>query len=333
MWQRFTERARKVIFYAQEEAGQLGENYVSTEHMLLGLIRENDTVAARILDRLGISLGKIRSEVERIVSRGDGRLGQDMQLTPRAKRVIDLAYDESRRLNNNYIGTEHLLLGMVRESEGVAGRVLAKLGADLERTRTAVYTLQTSGERGAAPPPSPYAGSLAFSKALVSATVKIVELRDKSRVSEIIIQALLAEEKSSAVDLLEAINVNVAALRQALKDSIGAATPGADDVADLQSAIDTILDVSQAKVTQIYPLSMGYKYLLLSAMENADPRLNSLLGEHGFTQLAVDELDHRTYLNQPATPIPAEFAASHSASPGSLLGWLRSWTNRMRRHG
>jgi ATP-dependent Clp protease ATP-binding subunit ClpC len=131
-----------VVFFAQEEAGRLGENYVSTEHLLLGLVRENDSVAARILDRIGVSLGRIRSEIERQVARGDGRLGQDMQLTPRAKRVIDLAYDEARQLNNNYIGTEHLLLGLIREGEGLAGRVLSKLGVDLERTRREVMQLQ-----------------------------------------------------------------------------------------------------------------------------------------------------------------------------------------------
>lgn len=142
MWQRFTERARRVVFFAQEEANRLGENYVSTEHLLLGLVRENDSVAARILDRLGVSLSRIRAEVERRVSRGDGRLGQEMQLTPRAKRVIDLAYDEARQLNNNYIGTEHLLLGLIREGDGVAGRVLQQLGVDLERTRREVTNLQ-----------------------------------------------------------------------------------------------------------------------------------------------------------------------------------------------
>ena len=142
MWQRFTERARRVVFFAQEEAGRLGENYVSTEHLLLGLVRENDSVAARILDRMGVSLGRIRSEIERQVTRGDGRLGQDMQLTPRAKRVIDLAYDEARQLKNNYIGTEHMLLGLIREDDGLAGRVLMKLGVQLEHARTEVRELQ-----------------------------------------------------------------------------------------------------------------------------------------------------------------------------------------------
>ena len=142
MWQRFTERARKVIFFAQEEAGKLGENFLTTEHLLLGLVRENDSVAARILERMGVSLTRIRNEVERQVTRGDGRMGQDVQLTPRAKRVIDLAYDEARQLNNNYIGTEHLLLGLIREGEGPAARILAKLGVDLERTRREVMSLQ-----------------------------------------------------------------------------------------------------------------------------------------------------------------------------------------------
>jgi ornithine carbamoyltransferase len=141
MWQRFTERARRVVFFAQEEAGRLGENYILTEHLLLALLRENDSVAARILDRMDVSLGHIRNEIERQVKRGDGRLGQEMQLTPRAKRVIDLAYDEARQLNVNYIGTEHLLLGLIREGEGLAGRVLMKLGVELEKVRREVITL------------------------------------------------------------------------------------------------------------------------------------------------------------------------------------------------
>src|SRR5947209_11392616 len=118
MWQRFTERARRVVFFAQEEATRLGENYVGTEHLLLGLVRENDNVAARILEgRLGISLSSIRQETEKQVTRGPGNKGEDMQLTPRAKRMIDLAYEEARSLSNNYIGTEHLLLGLIREED------------------------------------------------------------------------------------------------------------------------------------------------------------------------------------------------------------------------
>jgi len=142
MWQRFTERARRVVFFAQEEAGRLGENYVSTEHLLLGLLRETDSVAARLLERMGVGLSRLRAEIERQLAKGEGKMAHEMQLTPRAKRVIDLAYDEARQLNNNYIGTEHLLLGLIREGEGLAGRVLSKFGVDLERTRREVAGLQ-----------------------------------------------------------------------------------------------------------------------------------------------------------------------------------------------
>ena len=143
MWQRFTERARRTVFFAQEEAGRLGENHVSTEHLLLGLVRENDTVAARILNMLQVPVQKVRQELERQLASGEERQsGQDIQLTPRAKRVIDLAYDEARQLNNNYIGTEHLLLGVVREGEGIAARVLSKLGVDLQQTRRVVLEIQ-----------------------------------------------------------------------------------------------------------------------------------------------------------------------------------------------
>src|SRR4051812_47847027 len=148
MWQRFTERARRVVFFAQEEAARLGENYVGTEHLLLGLVRESDSVAARILDRLGVPLGRIRADIERQVTRGHGNLGQDMQLTPRAKRVIDLAYEEARRLNNNYIGTEHLLLGLIYEGDGLAARVLVKQGANLARVRREVYAMQAESPAG-----------------------------------------------------------------------------------------------------------------------------------------------------------------------------------------
>jgi ornithine carbamoyltransferase len=145
MWQRFTEKARRVVFFAQEEAARLGQSYVGTEHLLLGLVREDDSVAVRLLEILGFDNEQVREEIERQVSRGKGNLGQDMQLTPRAKRVIDLSYEEARQLNNDYIGTEHLLLGLIREGDGLAARVLVKLGVDLEQTRREVYAMQEAG--------------------------------------------------------------------------------------------------------------------------------------------------------------------------------------------
>lgn len=142
MWQRFTERARKCVYYAQEEAQKFGEGYVSTEHLLLGLTDEPDSMACRVLERMGISLSRIRAEVEKQLPRGDARPSPDMTLTPRAKRVIDLSYDEARHMNNNYIGTEHLLLGLIREGDGLAGRILAKIGIGLENARNVILEIR-----------------------------------------------------------------------------------------------------------------------------------------------------------------------------------------------
>jgi ATP-dependent Clp protease ATP-binding subunit ClpA len=142
MWQRFTERARKVVFHAQEEAQKYGEGFVSTEHLLLGLLREPGSVAARVLDGLGVSLHRIRTEVERELPRDVTRQRQEMTLSPAAKLVIDLAYDEARNLKSSHIGTEHLLLGLIREGGGLAGRALARLGVELDWARRQVVSLQ-----------------------------------------------------------------------------------------------------------------------------------------------------------------------------------------------
>ena len=135
---KFTERARKVLTLAQEEAQRFNHNYIGTEHLLLGLVREGDGVAARVLNNMGVNLPKVRSAVEFIIGRGESMVLGDIGLTPRAKKVIELAVDEARRLNHHYIGTEHLLLGLVREGEGIAAGVLESLGVNLEKVRSQV---------------------------------------------------------------------------------------------------------------------------------------------------------------------------------------------------
>ncbi len=135
---KFTERAKKVLVLAQEEAQRFNHNYIGTEHLLLGLVREGEGIAAKVLSNLGVELQKVRSAVEFIIGRGDRMVIGDISLTPRAKKVIELAVEEARRLNHNYIGTEHLLLGLVREGEGIAAGVLESLGVNLEKVRTQV---------------------------------------------------------------------------------------------------------------------------------------------------------------------------------------------------
>ncbi len=146
---KFTERARKVLQLAQEEAQRFNHNYIGTEHLLLGLVREGEGVAAKVLANLGVDLNKVRSAVEFIIGRGERMITGEIGLTPRAKKVIELSVEEARRLNHNYIGTEHLLLGLVREGEGIAAGVLESLGVSLDKVRQQVnYVLNQSSTYG-----------------------------------------------------------------------------------------------------------------------------------------------------------------------------------------
>jgi len=144
-FEKFSERARRVLTTAQEEARQLNHNYIGTEHLLLGLVREEEGVAAKILTNLGVTLTKVRSAVEFIIGHGEKPGTNETGLTPRAKRVIELAIDEARNLGHSYIGTEHLLLGLLREGEGVAAGVLDSLGINLERARAEVSNILSQG--------------------------------------------------------------------------------------------------------------------------------------------------------------------------------------------
>src|SRR5919109_4833382 len=155
MYERFTDRARKVMQLANQEAQRFNHEYIGTEHILLGLVKEGSGVAANVLKNLDIDLRKIRLEVEKIVQHGPG--GEQVVMgrlphTPRAKKVIDYSIEEARNLNHNYVGTEHLLLGLLREQEGVAAQVLMNLGLKLEDVREEVLNLlghnMDSGESG-----------------------------------------------------------------------------------------------------------------------------------------------------------------------------------------
>ncbi|MSQ41197.1 MAG: ATP-dependent Clp protease ATP-binding subunit [Dehalococcoidia bacterium] len=152
-FERFSERARRVLSLAQEEAQRFNHSYIGTEHVLLGLVRESDGVAARVLGNLGVELAKVRAAVEFIIGKGDRPVSsENIGLTPRAKKVIELAVDEARRLNHHYIGTEHLLIGVMREGEGVAAGVLESLGVTLDKVRAETARLlsqgATSGQQG-----------------------------------------------------------------------------------------------------------------------------------------------------------------------------------------
>jgi len=150
MFERFTDRARRVVVLAQEEARMLNHNYIGTEHILLGLIHEGEGVAAKALESLGISLEAVRQQVEEIIGQGQQAPSGHIPFTPRAKKVLELSLREALQLGHNYIGTEHILLGLIREGEGVAAQVLVRLGADLNRVRQQVIEL-LHGHQGKEP--------------------------------------------------------------------------------------------------------------------------------------------------------------------------------------
>ncbi len=144
MFERFTDRARRVVVLAQDEARMLNHNYIGTEHILLGLIHEGEGVAAKALESLGIGLDAVRQQVEETIGRGQAPPGEGhIPFTPRSKKVLELSLREALDLGHTYIGTEHILLGLIREGEGVAAQVLVGLGVDLNRARQQVIQLLT----------------------------------------------------------------------------------------------------------------------------------------------------------------------------------------------
>jgi len=164
-FEKFTERAKKVLALAQEEARRFNHNYIGTEHLLLGLVREGEGVAARVLQSMGVQLPKVRSAVEFIIGRGESTVVGEIGLTPRARKVIEYAVDEARRLGHHYIGTEHLLLGLVREGEGIAAGVLESLGVNLEKVRQQVLQVLAQGtayQQRAQQTKTPYLDALGF---------------------------------------------------------------------------------------------------------------------------------------------------------------------------
>ncbi len=214
MFERFTEKAIKVIMLAQEEARRLGHNFVGTEQVLLGLIGEGTGVAAKTLKSMGVNLKDARVEVEKIIGRGSGFVAVEIPFTPRAKRVLELSWDEARQLGHNYIGTEHLLLGLIREGEGVAARVLENLGVDLNKIRTNVVKMlgesksQTvsSGGGGSAPVSkvkTPSLDEYGTDLTLAAAEMRLDPVVGREKEIERVIQILARRTKNNPVLLGE----------------------------------------------------------------------------------------------------------------------------------
>jgi ATP-dependent Clp protease ATP-binding subunit ClpA len=228
MFERFTDRARRVVVLAQEEARLLNHNYIGTEHILLGLIQEGHGVAAKALAGLDIPLERARSEVEHIIGRGRELRAGHIPFTPRAKKVLELSLREALQLGHNYIGTEHILLGLLREGEGVAAQVLQKLGADLNRVRQQVIQLlrEYTGEGEEASEPGqtvaygpfdpPLSAGSRFVLGLAASTAKKMDHRSIRPVDLLV--GLFAAGDREVARMLESLGVDIDALRQRIEE-------------------------------------------------------------------------------------------------------------------
>jgi ATP-dependent Clp protease ATP-binding subunit ClpC len=221
MFERFTDRARRVVVLAQEEARLLSHNYIGTEHILLGLIHEQEGVAAKVLEALGISVETVRGKVESIIGAGEGTPTGHIPFTARSKKVLELSLREALQLGHNYIGTEHILLGLIREGEGVGAQILVNLGADLSAVRGAILQ-QLSGTGRGPRLTAPGFGPPRQTPAAAKAGVEARRLAGSGPVgSHHYLLALLNDEQSVAAKALEGLGVT----RQSLKEKLDAIEP------------------------------------------------------------------------------------------------------------
>src|SRR2546430_11914498 len=224
MFERFTDRARRVVVLAQEEARMLNHNYIGTEHLLLGLIHEGEGVAAKALESMNISLEGVRQQVEEIIGTGQAAPTGHIPFTPRAKKVLELSLREALQLGHNYIGTEHILLALIREGEGVAAQVLQKLGADLNRVRQQVLQL-LSGYAGGRSIDEPVPGSVFLSALSVDAHRMLELAADAARdlgheliePSDILI-GLIVGADANVADALGIWGIDIDAVRKRIEE-------------------------------------------------------------------------------------------------------------------
>jgi ATP-dependent Clp protease ATP-binding subunit ClpA len=266
---KFTQRARKVLSLAREEAQRFQHNYIGTEHLLLGLVREGEGVAAQVLTNLGVELDKVRNAIEFIIGRGDRVVLGEVGLTPRAKKVIELAVDEARRLNHHYIGTEHLLLGIVREGEGIAAGVLNSLGVNLEKVRTqiiqvlsqsgSVQTTETAVTLKAPLPPSE-----AFKNIDNLAQEEALLLQHDYVGTEHLLLALLAEGNNIAAKILNKLGVELEKLRSAAELIAGRGERTNTSPVPLNIYATEALRRANTEATQLKHDHVGLEHLLLS---------------------------------------------------------------------
>lgn len=312
MWQRFTERSRRVILLAQEEAGKMNAGHVGTEHLLLGLVRENEGVAAQVLVKMGVSLAKVRREIEGEVQHSSKPTPGEPKLTPKAKRVLELAADEARRMRHSYIGTEHLLLALLREKDGLAATVLRRLGLNLEKARVQVLEYLVPDEPVLASS-SPFGeerpqlvGSMSGNsyadrarRAILLAQEEAMRLQSGYVGSEHLLVGLLLDDGGVAARALQHLAVKLEAVR-ALIEVESEWAPLAVSEPKLTPEAKRILELAVVEARRFRRATVGTEHLLLALMNEAKGAGATILWE-----LGVDLHQARTIVFDFAGPVEA----------------------------
>lgn len=293
---KFTERARKVLSLAQEEAQRFQHNYIGTEHLLLGLVREGEGVAAHVLVNLGVQLNTVRQRVEFIIGRGDRIILGNIGLTPRAKKVIELAVEEARRLNHHYIGTEHLLLGLVSEGEGIASGVLESLGVNLERVRQETLRVlkQSTGtidEEEIVPGNTlqwkttsnfdDYQFTRQVENVLSLAQEESLRLQHNYLGTEHILLGLIREEGSAASHILKSFGADLGRTRSGIETFVGRGErtqPGAVPLTPLARAQ---IHLAADEANRMGNGTIATEHLLLGLLREGEGVASSILGSIG----------------------------------------------------
>ncbi len=307
---KFTECARRSLSLAQEEAQRFKHNYIGTEHLLLGLVREHEGMAAQVLARLDIELGALRDAVEFIIGRGDRIIVGEIGLTPRSKKVIELAVDEARRLQHHHIGTEHLLLGLVREGEGIAAGVLGSLGVNLKRVRSEILDIlskdkntPTDETRASTVVPSPqwksrnnfddYHFTEQVERVLSYAQQEAFDLQHHYVATEHLLLGLLREEGDGAAQILKSLGADLTRTRAGIETFVGRGDrtlPGEVPLTPLARA-QIHLAADEADRLEQNPIST--EHLLLGLVREGEGIASSILGSLG---VSLDMVRSKTLL-------------------------------------
>ncbi|MFF5290766.1 Clp protease N-terminal domain-containing protein [Paractinoplanes globisporus] len=349
MFERFTDRARRVIVLAQEEARMFNHNYIGTEHILLGLIHEGEGVAAKALESLGISLDDVRVQIEQIIGVGQQAPSGHIPFTPRAKKVLELTLREALQIGHNYIGTEHILLGLIREGEGVAAQVLEVLGADLNRTRQVVIQLLSGyqGQPTAAPqepehvPPSseylqpaPPAGEEIPWERFTERSRRVVALAgDEARMlnhnylgTEHILLGLLHEGEGVGGKALESLGVSLEAVRQLVEEIIGQGMQPPEEEIPITPRGRRVLEFSLREALQIGHNYVGTEHLLLGLIREGEGVACQVLVRLG---VDLNRLRHQVLQLLSGYQPPTAPASAPPATSGG--GMFERFTDRARR--